>query len=419
MLGIFSGIYPSLVMSGLRPLNMMRNFSAYRLNPYLSKLLIITQFSICIILLVSSLVISKQIRYTNSKDLGFEKDQIISIQNPYGFDDKEKTFQLRERLFHSAAEEPAIENVTSTFFPYKGYNGNIHVINNEKVLVQDFNVDFNYFSFFKIPIVKGRSFSPSLTEDSALLKLNADQTMEIGSAVRQSVVVNETLYKMLGEPPLDEINRPLGGKIIGVCKDYYADDLTKKIAPAYHRIERGYIGYFWIKIKAGQSIPLVLNKLKVKWNALTANQPFTYAFLDEEVARSYDGYLRWMKTIAVSSLLAIILACLGLFGLSGLTTANRTKEVGIRKVLGASIPDLFLMLNKSILIIALLSFVIAVPISFYLMSKWLQNFAYRVEMGWSIFVLAGVLSTMVALIAVSYHTIKTALSNPVKSLRTE
>jgi putative ABC transport system permease protein len=224
---------------------------------------------------------------------------------------------------------------------------------------------------------------------------------------------------MLGEPPLDMINRSLGAKIIGVCKDYYADDLTKKIAPAYHRIERGYIGYFWIKIRAGQSIPLVLNKLKVKWNALTANQPFTYAFLDEEVAKSYDAYVRWMKTISVSGFLAIILACLGLFGLSALTTANRTKEVGIRKVLGASIPDLFLMLNKSTLIIALLSFLIAIPASFYLMNEWLQNFAYRVEIGWSIFVFAGILSTIVALIAVSYHTIKTALSNPVKSLRTE
>jgi putative ABC transport system permease protein len=419
ILGILSGIYPALVMSGLKPLNMMRNFSAYRLNPYLSRILIVTQFSICIILVISSLVITKQIRYTNTKDLGFDKEQIVSIQNPYDFNDKIKTFQLRDRLFHYAAEEPAIENITSTFFPYKGFNINNHVINNEKVLVQDFNIDYNYFSFFKIPIIKGRDFSPSIAEDSAFLKLTPDQRMETGSAARQSVVVNETLYKMLGKPPMDAINRSLGGKIIGVCKDYYADDLTKKIAPAYHRIEKGYIGYFWIKIKAGQSIPLLLSKIKNKWNDLTANQPFTYAFLDEEIAKSYDVYLRWMKTISICSLLAIIIACMGLFGLSGLTTANRIKEIGIRKVLGATISDLFLMLNKSTLVIGLLSFVIAMPVAFYLMNEWLQNFAYRIQIGWSIFAFAGILCTIMALIAVSYHTIKTAISNPVKSLRTE
>lgn len=418
-LGIIAGVYPALIMSGLKPLNMMRNFSAFRLNPYLSGALVVTQFSVCIILIISSLVISKQMRYTNTKELGFDKEQIIVIQNPYGFNEQQNAFQLRERLYQYASTEPAVENITSTFFPYKGYNTNNHIIANERIEVQDFNVDYNYFSFFKIPIAKGRDFSPGIIEDSARLQLTDNQRMDAGSVVWQAVVVNETLYKMLGSPPIESFNRSLGARIIGVCKDYYADDLTKKKAPAYHRIEKGFIGYFWLKIKAGQSIPQTLEKIKASWNRLTANQPFTYTFLDEDVAKSYDVYLRWMKTITTSCLLAIIIACMGLFGLSGLSTVNRVKEIGIRKVLGATVKDLFLLLNKSTFLMAFISFIIAVPIAVYLANVWLQNFAYRIQMDWSLLALAGVISLITALIAVSYHAIKTAKANPVKSLRTE
>ena len=152
---------------------------------------------------------------------------------------------------------------------------------------------------------------------------------------------------------------------------------------------------------------------------MTANQPFTYTFLDEDVAKSYDVYLRWMKTITTSCLLAIIIACMGLFGLSGLTTVNRVKEIGIRKVLGATVKDLFLLLNKSTFLMAFISFIIAVPIAVYLANVWLQNFAYRIQLDWSLLALAGVISLITALIAVSYHAIKTAKANPVKSLRTE
>ena len=421
MLGVLAGIYPALVISGLKALNMMRKFSAYRLNPYLSKGLVVTQFSVCVILVISTLVIGKQMRFINEQQLGYDKDQIVAIQNPYGYEtDMKKIYQLRDRLYHYASGEPAIENFTSTFFPFEGYNNtNNHIINGEKTMVEAFDVDYNYFSFFKIPIIKGRNFSPGIAEDSAQIILSDEQKIPGSSSARQAVVVNETLYNLLGHPAFNEFNRELGGRIIGVCKDYHSEDLTKKIAPAYHRIEKGYIGYFSIKIRAGQSIPAVMEKIKSNWSRLTAGAPFSYSFLDENLAKSYDAYLRWMRTVTASCLLAIIIACLGLFGLSGLTTVNRIKEIGIRKVLGASISDLFLMLNKSTFRMALISFVVAVPVALYLVNEWLQNFAYRIKPDWSLFVLAGFISMVTALIAVSYHTIKTAISNPVKSLRTE
>jgi putative ABC transport system permease protein len=416
-LGILAGIYPAFVMSGLRPLNMMRKFSAYRLNPYLSKFLIIAQSSACIILIISTLAINKQMRFINQKDLGFDKEQIITVRNPFDWGNLKATYQLRDRLAHFASMEPSIANFTASFLGYN--NSNNHLISGEKTMVEAFTVDYNYFPFFKIPIILGRNFSPAIPGDSARLQLTDAEHMQGASAAWQAAIVNETLYNMLGRPVLNEINRELGGPIIGVCKDYYPDDLTKKISPVYHKIAKGFLPFFSFKIKAGQNLPRVMEKIKANWGRLTANEPFSYTFLDETIAKNYQAYFRWMKTVTFSSLLAIIIACMGLFGLSGLTTVARIKEIGIRKVLGASVKDLFVMLNKGTVITALISFIIAVPIALYLVNAWLQNFAYRVHAGWSLFAWGGLISVATALIAVSYHTIKTAITNPVKSLRTE
>ncbi len=420
LLGFLAGIYPALVMSGLKPLNMMHKFSIFRLNPYLSKTLGITQFSVCIILIISSLVISGQMRYVNEQKMGFDKDQVLSIQNPYGIgSDPKQIFRLKELLNQYVLSEPAIEDMTTTWFSFQGYNRNTHIINGEKISVEDMNIDYNYFSFFKIPVIKGRNFSQAIAADSAKINLNDAQHIAEGSAARQAVIVNKTLYNLLGHPSLNEINRELGARIIGVCKDYHADDFTKKIAPGYHKIEKGYLGYFWIKIKAGQNIAQVMDKIQSNWKRLTNGEPFNYTFLDEDIAKSYNAYIRWMRIITASCFLAIIIACMGLFGLSGLTTMNRIKEIGIRKVLGASVNELFLLLNKSTVTMAALSFIIAVPVAILLMNEWLQNFAYRIIPSWSLFALAGCISLLTAFIAVSYHTIKTALSNPVQSLRSE
>ena len=162
-----------------------------------------------------------------------------------------------------------------------------------------------------------------------------------------------------------------------------------------------------------------MDRLKTNWAKLTGGEAFSYSFLDEKLAKNYEAYLRWMKAIFVSCFLAIVIACMGLFGLSGLTAVNRIKEIGIRKVMGASVNQLFVLLNKSTCIMAGISFIVAVPIAVILGNQWLENFAYRITLDWSVFALAGVISISTALLAVSYHTVKTARSNPVKSLRSE
>jgi len=419
--GILAGVYPALVLSGLKPLNMMRKFSAFRLNPSLARVFMITQFSVCIVLIISSLVISRQMKYINTTRLGFDKDQVITIDNPFVFDDDmNKSVRLKDRLYHFASMQPAIENITANGVPFQGYNNtNNHIIHGEKTMVHAFDIDYNFFSFYKIPIIKGRSFSPELRDDSAHLVLTEVQQIPGSSAARQAIVVNETLYKMLGTPPLNVFNQEIGGPIIGVCADYHSDDLTKKISPVYHRIYSRFIGNFSVRIKAGRNIPAILNKVKKSWDEATSNAPFSFTFLDDNVQKSYDAYRRWMQTVTTSCLLAVLIASLGLFGLSALTTISRIKEICIRKVLGASSVQLFLMLNRSTFLIGTLSFLVAVPVAVYLVNQWLQNFAYHIQPGWSIYTLAGLISMGSALLAVSYHAVKTTNTNPVKSLRSE
>jgi putative ABC transport system permease protein len=418
-LGLLAGVYPALAMSGLKPLNIMRSFSAYRISPGLSKSLVVLQYTICIVLVISALVINKQMRFLNNADMGFDKNEVVVLQNPYSWDDKQERSSLKTRLTQFVADQPYLQDITSTYFNFGGYNTNGFMLDGKHIDVHDMNVDFNYFTFNKISIVKGRNFSTAFSGDSAKIKLTPQQITAHSSAADHNIVVNETLYDLLGKPKLDVVNRELGGVIVGVCKDYNIDDLTKKIEPTYHEIQGNPAGYFWIKIKPGQNIPQAMDKLQAGWNKLTGNLPFSYSFMDQDVAKSYDAYKRWMSTITTSCILAILIACLGLFGLSGLTTLNRTKEIGIRKVLGASVSNLFILLNRGTLYLAAGSFVIAAPIAFYLVHQWLDNFAYRIKPDWLLFTAAGAIAMLTAVIAVSYHTIKAAVANPVNSLRNE
>jgi putative ABC transport system permease protein len=419
ILGLIAGIYPALAMSGLKPLNIMRGFSAYRISPFLSRSLVVLQYTICIVLVISALVINRQMRFINQTSMGFDKDQVVLLENPYDWGDAHVRSSLKDRLTQYVVTQPALQGITSANFNFGGYNTNGFIINGKQVGMEELSVDYNYFSFNKIPVVRGRDFSRDIAGDTAHIKLSDAQKTPNSSTANHSIIVNETMYNLLGKPQLNVINTQIGGIIIGVCRDYHTDDLTKQIAPAYHHVDVNADEYFWIKIRAGQSIPAAMDKLHSNWNKITNNMPFSFSFMDDDVAKSYDAYLRWTTTITTSCILAIIIACLGLFGLSGLTTINRTKEIGIRKVLGASIANLFLLLNRGTLLLAAGSFVIAAPLAFYLVHQWLDNFAYRIKPDWVLFTTAGLIAIATAVIAVSYHTIKAAIANPVKSLRPE
>jgi putative ABC transport system permease protein len=420
LLGIAAGFYPALVMSGMKPLNMLRRFSSVRISPVLSKALVVAQYSACLLLIITAIVISQQVKHMNSMDLGFDREQVIAIENPYDWSSPERS-TLAPRLYNYAASDPAISNATMSNSRFgSGFNMNGHLINDKREMLFSIVVDFNYFDFMGIKLVKGRFFSKEMPTDSARFEIPAGQKLEGSSSVRKAVVVNETLYNLLGKPNVGELNRSLGARIIGVCQDYHFFNSTQKVAPAYHSVgSASGFNYAYFKIKPGQHLPAVMDKLRSNWNTITAKQPFVFSFMDEDVKRGYEAHTKWMKTINAAMVLAVIIACLGLFGLSALYAVNRTKEVGIRKVMGATVSGIFVLLNKDVFKLAIVSFAIAVPLAVYFMNQWLQNFSSRIKLSWVIFLAAGIIGLLLAVLAVSYHSLRAARTNPVNSLRNE
>jgi putative ABC transport system permease protein len=357
--------------------------------------------------------------FVYNKDLGFDKEQVLFVENPFRAD-MAKTLLLRNEMRNYAASQSSIADFSGVGHRFaKGFNMNGHVIDGKREYVAEMNVDYNYLAFNKIPLIKGRDFSPEFKIDTSRQEFPKEKIDSNSSRTGSNIVVNETLYKMLGNPPLGEINRAMGSVIIGVCKDYSYMGATQKVGPAYHVCRPKRVGYFLLKIGRGQNIASVLDKLKPSWNKATNNEPFSYSFLDEDVKVLYESLSRWMKIINAASWLAIFITCLGLFGLSAVTAVNKTKEIGIRKILGAGMLQLFTSLNKGTFLIILLSIAMAIPVALYISKSWLEDFANRIDLHWAIFAAGGLIGIVCALIAVSFHTIKVAKANPVNSLRAE
>jgi putative ABC transport system permease protein len=420
LLSLLAGAYPALAMSALKPLSMMGKNATYKLNPVVARLMATVQFSICMALIICALIIQQQMKYINNKSIGFDKEQTLIIENPYSYGQPEYS-QLKNKMQQYTVTEPGIKTMTTTSFKFAGRVGSDgYIINGNREMVYRMNVDYNYFNLMSIPLVKGRFFSPEFTSDTTRLVVDRDKLIKETSVAQRNLIVNETLYKMLDNPPIDNsINRSMGGIIVGVCKDYHFFGLTKKVAPMYHSCNIMFPRYIYLKLAAVQNLPALINKIKTQWDVLTGNQPFEFSFLDQDIQKEYDQYSKWMQTINIAALMAIIIACLGLFGLSAINAVNRTKEIGIRKVMGASVQKIFTTLNKQVIILAIISFVIAMPVAYYVMQNWLNDFAYRITIGWQIFAIGGIAGIVTALIAVSYHSLKASLANPVKSLRSE
>jgi putative ABC transport system permease protein len=420
LLSLLAGVYPALAMSALKPLGMMGKNATYKLNPLLSKLMATVQFSVCITLIIAALVIQQQMKYVSNKNMGFDKEQTLVIENPYSYGQPEYS-QLRNKIKQYAATEPGITKTAAASFKFGtrlGSDG--YIIDGNRQMVFRMNVDYHYFDLMNIPLVKGRFFSPEFTSDTTRLVIDREKLFKETSAAQRNVVVNETLYKMLGKPPVDNsINRSLGGVIVGVCKDYHFAGLTQKVEPMYHSCNILFPRYIYLKLEANQNLPAQVSRIKSYWGAITGNQPFEFSFLDQDIQKEYEQYDKWMQTINISAILAILIACLGLFGLSAINAFNRIKEIGIRKVMGASVQNIFMALNRQVILLAVISFVIAMPVAYYLMQNWLNDFAYRITISWQIFAAGGIAGIITALIAVSYHSLKASLANPVKSLRSE
>jgi len=371
--------------------------------------LVIFQFATSIILIIGTIVVYRQLNYIQTKNLGFNKDQVL-ITGTGALGKNAEVFK------NEVLNLPGVKMGTlSGYLPVANSGRNDNTFSKEAVMtaengvsMQSWAIDYDYIKTLGMEIIKGRNFSKEFGSDST------------------AMIINETTAKLFGfgDPIGKKIYSPdvNGSKLVaytvaGVVKNFHFESLRQNIGPLCMRLGKStWLTSFKVDTKNIQSL---VKQVETKWKALAPGMPFSYRFLNEDFDNMYRDEQRVGKIAITFAILAILIACLGLFGLATYIAELRTKEIGIRKVLGASVSTLAGMLSKDFLKLVLISFAIAVPVAWWAMYKWLQDFAYRISIGWWIFLLAGVIALLIALVTVSFQAIKTALSNPVKSLRTE
>lgn len=404
VLGLLAGYYPAMLISRLKPVSVIKSFSAFRIRPGFSRILVVVQFACCVVLMMAAIVIDRQMDYVNHKDLGFDKDQVLMVHNP-GFDPVVAR-RVKDRLYSFARTQPSIRSYSAMLGGLSGEaNTNGFSLDGKHQGMKVLTVDFGYFDLLGLKVIKGRVFSPAFPTD----------TMRKA----RTVVVNESLWKLLGShAKLGVFDDSLYGTIIGVVDDYHIESLSQPVQPMEHRLNASVASDFLFKVKAGEMQPTIA-AIQKEWREITNNYPFEYTFLDESIAQMYAADMRWRKAVEISCAFAILIACLGLFGLSAITAANRTKEIGIRKVLGASLADLAATLSLGFLGMIGIAFAIASPVAGWLMNRWLQGYATRIEIGWWMYAVVALAALTVACATISMQVWKAVRANPVESLRVD
>jgi putative ABC transport system permease protein len=416
IVALIAGIYPAIILSGFNPIEVLKGKLKMKDAGLFRKGLIVGQFVASIVMIICTLVIRNQMNYLQHKDLGYKKDQVIIVPTNKR---RIEGYPLAQLYKTELSKYPEVSSACVSMYSFSetpwvnfGYSDdkkNYHTF-------QYNEIDASFIQTMQIPVLKGRSFAPENTADT-----------------NNSILVNETLVKEYGiKDPVGKRFGKYSQQIVGVTKDFNYQSLHTKISPLvlslkYDTIARQSSDVNFsnspqprvsVRMKGGD-IQDNINILKKAWQAVAPNQDFEYHFLDEGLASAYAEEQKSATVVKIASGLSIFIACMGLFGLATLTVTRRTKEIGIRKVLGANALQLVRLLSKDFLLLIVVASLIAFPIGWWAMQKWLSDFAYRTTIGWWVFALAAVASVMIALLTISTQSIKAAMMNPVKSLRTE
>jgi putative ABC transport system permease protein len=405
-IGIAAGIYPALVLSSFQPVAVLKGrFATGGSGSFLRKALVVVQFTIATGLIIGTLVVYNQLSYMRSQDLGFDKDQKL-VMDTQGDSAK---LVLKEEISRLPG---VISTSMSASVPGGGDHGAYSQIENARGDMQIANldlyfVDFDYIQQFKIRMVAGRPFSRQFMTDTT-----------------HAMILNEAAVKLFGyTSPGQAVGKKFSqwgreGMIIGVVKDFHFRSLQEVIKPLSIRIEPGACDLLSVNAD-GHHIPATIAAIEHKWKELLPDKPFNYFFLDEFFDKQYRSEDRFGTLFLYFAGLAIFISCLGLMGLASYSTVQRTKEIGIRKVVGASVGQIVYLLSRDFLRLVLLAFVVSAPIAWWLIEGWLKGFAYRIPVYWWIFAIAGTLALVIAILTVSFQAVKAAVANPVNSLRSE
>ncbi len=409
---LLSGFYPALVLSSFKPETAIKGNLSFSGNALLRKGLVVFQFLIASLLIIAAVTVNNQLSYIQHKNLGFRKDQILVVPMPGA-----ETAGRAETMKAEFAKVPGVSRVSASANQPGGSDYGVPVtavgVNPESMPdMRCLVVDHNFLDTYGMEMALGRGFSKDTPTDTAGFLINEEAARQLGWTGDSPDT--DPLNKQLAMPAIGRG----AGPVLGVVKDFHFRSMHEKISPLYFFIQPAWFAQFSIKVDAAR-VDEALAGLEQVWSRFEPNFPFAYQFFDEQFDTLHQREANTARVVRWFTLAAILITCLGLFGLSTYTAQQRRKEIGIRKVLGATAPGIVGLLSKDFLKLVFLSLAIAVPAAWYLMSNWLDNFAYRIDLDWRIFALAGGTAVLIAALTVSFQSVRAALANPVSSLRSE